>query len=347
MNETILQYIKNDIYEIDVNEFNKDNNTNLLQEELNEQIIHTLLEYLDEKQTLDNTVCIITKGNRLPSILEHLDVFDKSRINVFIYEFEKELYTWLKETKYIKKVYVPIPADKANVAVKRKFVQDYMGAQKFWLLDDDLKAGLIAGKKRETGSTRYKIPVSVPKFCRIAELLTKKYTFGVVGYKYAEIAVAFCSYKTLLNNTVVDQCVLFDGEQLEKHNAHFTGDNWINETLDVEIQIVRSGLPMLCCTFGTVSEFHRQGGKNSVVSKPTSHIRFKLGNYIKWGEMIKLKPSKNFIIDSGLNYSKITEPITWDPKLLQLCKEGIAPAETDKIIEYLNNKNTKRTNKIF
>ena len=48
MNETILQYIKNDIYEIDVNEFNKDNNTNLLQEELNEQIIHTLLEYLDE-----------------------------------------------------------------------------------------------------------------------------------------------------------------------------------------------------------------------------------------------------------------------------------------------------------
>lgn len=340
----INEYLDNNVYEIDANLYNTENNTSLTQEQLNELVVHTLVERLDETQTLDNDVCIITYKNRKPSVLDDLSCFADTQINVFIYDFEKELYEWLKGDN-INKVYVPASYD--NVNKKRLFVQEYMKDKKFWLLDDDLKSGIIAGKQRETSTTRVKIEISLAKLCKIVELMTQNRRFGIAGYKYAEIAVAFCNYKKLINDNVVDQCVLFDGGELEKCGIKYSGDKNINETLDVEIQIVRNNLDMLCLTFGSVTEFHRGGSKGTTVSTPVSHIRMKLGNYIKWGEMISLHPSKNLIIDSRLNYKKIKDPLKWDPVLLKLCEEGIVDGNADKVLEYLENESLQKTKKLL
>lgn len=307
---------------------------------INEMTIHALAFELPDVNTLDNEICVITKGNRKPSILDNLAQFEDTKINVFIYKYEKDLYNWL-EGPNINKIYVDTTPEKSNVAFKRRYVQQIMGKKRYWVFDDDIKCGLIAGKKREGKETRVKINVSLSKMCRIVELVTEnEQRWTMAGYTYAEIAVGFCNYKSLLaQNKRVDNVILFDGATMIDNNIWYAGDPLIIETADVFIQTVRAGFKVLCCPFGTWEAYTPAGKGNTISSSAIRHTKYCAGSYIKWGDIYSFRnKTGNHKIEDVFHYSKVDKPLTWNEDLLKICKEVVVSGDPEPIVKYINKK---------
>lgn len=320
-------------------------NPGIDKKKFNELTIHTLESMLPEVNTLENEVCIITKNNRKPSILDALDVFGDTKINVFIYEYQKDMYEWLSGPN-INKIYVPIPEEQSSVAIKRKFVQDTMGAKKYWVLDDDLSEGIISGHLRPGKIHRRKIKTTTSKVLKIIEIVTANETFAMAGGSYSEIAVGFFDYKDLfINSRIIDQFFLFNGKLMQEYDVHYSGDPAIIESWDVEIDAWRKGLKVLCCPFAGMYEYTRVGSKKSIASTPTNHTKAIAGSYVKWGDIFNFRKDKRFIVNVRVAYSKIATPLHWNSKLLNICKEVVKDGDHNKILKYLDNKH--KTKSIF
>jgi hypothetical protein len=318
-------------------------------ENLNYDIITELIQKLPDNNTLSYEVCIITKGNRKPSILENLDTFENTKINVFIYEYEKELYSWLDKPN-VNKIYVPFTPEQSNVAVKRRFVQETMGRKRYWVFDDDIKNGIIAGDFREGKTTRLKIKTSVSKMCKILEtVIQDEKNWTMAGYAFTEICVAFCTYKNLVSHdNRIDGVFLFDGKTMIDNNIWYAGDPTIIESFDVYLQSLRAGLNSLCCPFGTWEYLHKTCGKQSIASTPYKRIRMLAGTYLKYGNIISFKKrTDEQKIQEVVYYSKIKDPITWNDKLLNICKQVAITGDAQPIVDYLDNAKRKNTRKCF
>lgn len=302
----------------------------------NEFRILNLVNNLPECNTLDYELCIITKGNRKPSLLDCLENFGETKINVFIDKYEKELYEWLDKPN-VNKIYVPFTPEQSSAAAKRLFVQQTMGAKKYWVFEDDLKNGIIAIEKREGKTSRRKIKVPLSKMCRIVEILSKNETnWTMAGFTYSEIGVAFCSYDNLIVQKRVDNAILFDGKLMQEKNVWYAGDPLIVETADVYIKTIRKGLRVLCCPFGTWEAYTAAGKGNSIASSTAKHTKYLAGSYIKWGDIYSFrKKTGPHKIEDVFHYSKVNKPLTWNYELLDICKKVVISGDPQLIIDYI------------
>lgn len=290
----------------------------------------SVLKNLEERATNPKyPVCFPTYKNRKPSALDNLDPFNDTPIFVFIYDFDKENYEWLDRPNVTK---VFVPKEYITIHRMRYFIENYMGKQKYWVCDDDIKHVLISPDKHI---------VPTGKAMNMMELYLEDHpelNYGAVSMSHVEISCKFFSDESdIISNGYTGSVTFYDGTKLIDNNVWYTQDTLCNEHLELTLNINYAGMKVGCAHWAYVVSNIPMASKKSLAYLYQSHVNMQLVNYIKHGDHVRLWASKSHVINTRINYTRLSKPKTWDETLLSLCKEG----DVEKVIEYLNSKKNK------
>lgn len=298
--------------------------------------IYDLANRIDEyENTYD--VCIPSCHNRKPSLLEELDSFKGAHINVFIYDFEEELYDWLERPDVTK---VIVPKEYLTIMKMRVFIQEYMGDKKYWVVDDDFAYFLVGPNK---------IKINTAQGIRMMEIMLKEYEieWDFVGANASQIGAKFWDGVVLFGHGASYNCLLYDGKKLREAGLKYQGDPDVSEDIEFLMNSIKCGLQNTECKF--LWGCARIGGGNSTTSQRDMILSRAMKMYIKYGEFYRLRYSTNAGIGNitgGINrdYVDFTH---YEDELLSICESG----DSEKLIEYLekyrNKKKKKKSAELF
>lgn len=281
---------------------------------------------VEGKVTLKYPLCVPSCHNRQPSILQHFDQFGDTKINVFIYEHETDLYTWLDDIPNVTKVVVP--KDYLTIQKMRVFIQNYMGDQKYWVTDDDLVDIWLYGKSEK---------VSAAQGLRMLEVLTEGEEYSAVGYGHVDMGCKFFT-GVLLRDTYASVTLLYNGKVMREHNLKYTGDSNVDESLEFIINSHIAGVPVKNAVWGLLHCYEPSGGKNSLASKPENHMHMQESLYIKFGESVRIQLEKRRGYTARVRYKRIGKEITYNEELLALCKAG----DHEGILKFLQSQKAEK-----
>lgn len=266
-------------------------------------------------------LCIMSCHNRKPSILDNLDQFGNSKINVFIYDFEKELYDWLDKPNVNK---IIVPKSYLTCQKMRVFIQNYMGDNKYWVTDDDLKYIIMHNDKHI---------VSIGHGLRMLEEFSEGKGYATIGYGHVEMGVKFWG-GDLVSDTYASVTLLYDGKIINEHGLKYTGDSNVDESLEYIINSHLCGIPVKNCVWGCLVCYEPSGGKKSLASTPENHKHMQESLYIKYGDYVRISLEKRRGYTAHCRYGSFGKDKHYDEELLRLCQNG----DHDGIIKYLNDK---------
>lgn len=285
----------------------------------------------DGKVTLKYPIGITSVHNRRPAILDHLDQFGDSKIYIFHYENEDELYEYLNKDKRI--VNVSVPMDYLKVQKMRLFIQNYFRenkVSKYWVADDDLVDIFLYEKSRK---------VSAAQGFRMLEIFSEGKEWSAIGYGHVDMGCKFWHGGMTADN-YASVALLFNGDVCDKYNLKYTGDVNVNEDIEFVINSHIAGVPVKCCNWGLLNCYEPSGGKNSQASRPEQHLHYQDSLYIKYGDLVRLRLENRRGYTAGIRYGRFDKPRTYDERLLELCKAGDHEA-TKKYLESVRNKNAE------
>lgn len=266
-------------------------------------------------------ICIITYGNRKPSILDNLEQFGKTAIKVFIYDFQKEMYNWLSGDN-IEKIYVD--SQYLTVQKMRVFVQNYMGEKKYWVCDDDVCGVLLYPKKHE---------IKLAHGLKMLENATEGRNFSALGFCSTEMATYFWDGSHIFSGGFPRICVLYDGKVCLENGLVYTGDSGINEDLEFVINSHLLAIPVEKCDWGYLKTYCADFNK-SIASTKSKHLSYQMNAYIKYGSWVRIAKSASQILSTKIRYGQIGKEKVYDDKLLEMCKNS----DFEQIIDYIKKK---------
>lgn len=271
---------------------------------------------------LNYPVCITSVHNRKPTILDNLEQFGNTKINVFVYDFERDMYTWLENKDNVNIVYVP--EEYLRVQRMRLFIQNYMGDQKYWTCDDDVIGIMMPNDKHFVG---------IAHAMTMIERATEGKNFPVVSFGHVELG---CKYWNggIFVETYGSVCMLNDGKLINEVGLKYTGDVNVNEDIEFVINSHLKGIPVKVCAWACLKCYEPSGGKRSQASTPEQHTHYQESLYIKYGDWVRIRLETRRGYTASLRYSKFNDPKTYDEELLSLCKAG----DKEGIISYLKKK---------
>lgn len=283
----------------------------------------------DECYNLDYELCIITCHNRKPSFLDNISQFS-SQVNVFIYDFEKELYDWLEEGPTLKKVIVP--DEYLSVAKMRKFVQQYMGRKKYWVADDDCKNFAFANDKHK---------LSMGLGLKMTEEVIHnkvKDDYIIIGFSCAEPCTKWWGGEFARAGS--PYClILFDGAKAIDNNVYYSGDSGVNEDIEINLLCTLAGFPSLSMAFLFPQPYFAIGDfKHSIASSREKNLDMQANNYIKFGKYLSIrKAHAHYPVKLYFHPDYVNNPFEVDNTFLELCKKR----DYEGMIEYSNSHYTK------
>lgn len=269
-------------------------------------------------------LCIISCHNRKPSILDNLAQFGNTPINVFIYDFEEELYKWLDMPNVTK---VIVPKDYLSCQKMRVFVQNYMGDQKYWVTDDDLKYVVMHNDKHR---------IEIGHALRMIEEYSEGKNYATIGYGHVELGVKFWG-GDLDSDTYASVTLLYDGKIINEHGLKYTGDENVDESLEYIINSHICGIPVKNCVWGCLVCYEPSGGKHSLASKPEHHLHMQESLYIKYGDYVRIGLENRRGYTAHCRYGSFKKEKTYNEELLALCKAG----DHDGVLAYLKKNKEK------
>lgn len=269
-------------------------------------------------------LCIMTCHNRKPSILDNLDQFGDSQINVFIYDFENEMYSWL-DRKNVNKIYVP--KEYLSCQKMRVFIQGYMGDKKYWVTDDDLKCVMMHNDKHK---------IDIGHALRMLEEFSEGKGYGTIGYGHVELGVKFWN-GDLVSDTYASVTLLYDGKIINEHGLKYTGDENVDESLEYVINSHICGIPVKNCVWGCLVCYEPSGGKHSLASKPEHHLHMQECLYIKYGDYVRIGLENRRGYTAHCRYGSFNKEKTYNEELLKLCKAG----DHEGVLNYLKAKKSE------
>lgn len=280
--------------------------------EFPEKFRQDMLDQTSDECRLEFPIVVITCKNREKNILKNLDQFLDTPIYVFLYETEKDLYSWLDRPN-VKKIYVP--EEYRSVQKMRYYVQHTMVGKEdiFWFLDDDMGSMLFWN--------RY-TPVSTARGMRIAELLIHDYNWGMIGFNLVNLNFYFRKDDAHVKKRCCFGYILINNKLLTDNNVWYTGDNTVNEDYEIAIDATRAGIDMFVFCFLYLFELYKCGDKNSIATHISLLENYILHGYVKFGEDRPLRINKYGQITPSLDLIKIeNKPRIWDEELLSAAKD--------------------------
>lgn len=273
-------------------------------------LIKNFIDTINESETLAYPLFIPSCHNRKPSLLDNLNQFLDTKIYVFIYEHEVEMYEWLQGvTKVI------VPKSYLTIQKMRVFMQNYAfenGIKKCWVSDDDMKQILLINKTIKT---------TLARGMRIIEKYSEGKNWPMTSPYFNEIGAKFWD-GVLENPGVCGGISLFDWEILKQHDIKYTGDVNMGEDIELLISCFKAGLNpmvvrwMLYVCYGTCAT------KNSIASKDDLPWIYCMNLYKKFGDFLRIKLNKD---GTRVNYYPNIQTIiknsrpTWKRNMLEAC----------------------------
>lgn len=268
----------------------------------------------NEEYTLEYPLCIPTMNNRKPSVLDNLDQFGQTNIHLFIYDWQKELYEWLSRTN-ITKHYVP--KEYLTAQKMRLYMQEFMGEQIYWQLDDDAKGIKMYNEKK---------PVTLALAMRMAEKIAKeKFDNEEAGSFAIPTSEITCKWWNgdLMNVGMTGGIMLTNGKLLAKRNIRYTGNIDIPEDVEFFMDASIAGIDFYLFRWCYIEWLIKYGGKGSVASDAMKRRTFNMSLYKKYGSIVKFKRFKNLDdLWCCPRLGHLRDEITWEQEPLQYANDG-------------------------
>lgn len=290
-----------------INNFRELNNI-----ECPEEYKQYMLDHTSDKCRLQFPIVVITCKNREKNILKSLDQFLDTPIYVFLYETEKDLYSWLDRPN-VKKIYVP--EEYRSVQKMRYYVQHTMFNKEdiFWFLDDDM--GTMLFWDRYT-------PVSTARGMRIAELMLQDYEWGMIGFNMVNLNFHFRRQDANVKRRRCLSYFLMNNKLLTDNNIWFTGDKNVAEDDEIAIEATRAGIEIYTFCFLFVFKLYKCGDKNSIASQISNQNNYNLCGYVKFGEDRPIRINKYGQLQIKTDIEKLlNRERKWDDELLSAAKD--------------------------
>lgn len=231
---------------------------------------------------LDYPICVPSCNNRQPSCLQQFQ-YITSPIYLFIYERQKHLYEYITQKNVTK---VLVPDEYLTIQKMRRYMQEYMGDQIYWMLDDDIYlAHMLRGRVHLWW---YQGLYILGKICEERKLMDKFCVASCQG----NTAEAF--YKgTERIGQILDcnaaQMYLLNGKLMRENELYFTGDPCVNEDIELNVNMRLKNLHVLVLAGVSMSYSNECGSKISTASTPAKVKQYTINNYRKFGEWVKIK----------------------------------------------------------
>lgn len=280
--------------------------------EFPEKFRQDMLDQTSDECRLEFPIVVITCKNREKNILKNLDQFLDTPIYVFLYETEKDLYSWLDRPN-VKKIYVP--EEYRSCQKMRYYVQHTMVGKEdiFWFLDDDMGSMLFWNRYTS---------VSTARGMRIAELLIHDYNWGMIGFNLVNLNFYFRRDEAHVMKRRCLSYFLFNNKLLTDNNLWFSGDKNVAEDDEIAIDVTRGGLDIFTFCFLYVNKLYKCGDKNSIASQINNQNNLNLCGYVKFGEDRPLKVNKYGQLSPRMDIIKLTnKQREWDDELLSAAKD--------------------------
>ncbi len=231
-------------------------------------------------------------------------------IIIFVYEEEKELYSFLLKYDGIELVYIKKDNENSTLSGKRNFIIDYANQQGFkniFMIEDDCDKFFIPIQKfKETKfakNTKYHLSIKLT--FDLWEHIALSNNF-VMTSPLIEFAVVIQQHsKMFTTNTTCIQMFQFNIEYLIKNNLKFDHKSgW--DDFDMNIQVFESGEDIHTLYPLGYSTISVKSG-NSVIDKNIFE-RFKNNSYIflnKWGSNKVKIVDKRGLINARIDWRKL------------------------------------------
>lgn len=262
-----------------------------------------------EENTLRYPIVVITCKNRKNSILKNLDKFLDTKIYVYIYETEMDLYSWLSDEK-VTKVYVP--EEYRSVQKMRKYVQSTMKEPIFHFLDDDLKSFYFYRRNNL---------ISAAHALKIAEMLIHDEDWAFIGYQHINMSCHFRTKDIRIANPIC--YIIINNKKLKENDVYYTGNTNVNEDDEICINAAKKGLYQYIFNFQHPFNYYKIGSNKSTASTIEQSFNYIFNNYLTFGNFRNPWVSKHGIILQKNIIEKILKKEVvqqWDQDIVEACK---------------------------
>lgn len=274
-----------------------------------------IFDNMPEEGAARYPICVMSYKDRRPSVLQDLRQFIGSRILVFVNHSQLGMYEYLKEDETHPEV-IDVPDEEGSSPGKRsRFIQQYMGENKYWLVHDD-----IGGIKRKDSNGK-NVHHTLSKGIRMIEALEHLIPeYGMMSYTPSNLAHAFKGTRDLRERFAYF-CALINGATLYKYDISFSGDIGIREDDEINIQLFEKGIPPVTVCSAYYEFLHAFEGKTSSTDNEGNH-RYIMRSYIKFGDHYVIKMNKDRSLYTMLNFNNIKKgkERAWDDDLLKCAK---------------------------
>lgn len=276
-------------------------------------------------------IAIPSYKHRKTTLIDRLNEaeIDPKDVCIFIYESDKENYNledYKDSTVYL------VPEDYKSGQRMRMFIQQTMGNQIYWCIDDDIGN---KGTKYVAGEKRNQVEVSLGELLKIGEsYIPKNEKWGCLAPTLSETVIYFSEpNKPVSGNGTCCACILINNPDLLSQNVLYTGDKNVTEDLEFSLNCSLAGYPQHIIKHLKIKDIEKMGNSGWY-----NYADLQMNNYVKFGNYIKIKPNKETKLNCVIDWHH-KGPQVWNEEIKEACESK----DIDAVLKAIENSNIKKT----